>query len=60
MVKDKSEICGNCKHSMKGNLHGPDQNDMFMAGDELMFTGRCTYCYVCNPKLRELLKKKKK
>ncbi len=48
-------ICAACGHSLTDNLHGPDQNDYEWHGEELVHTGRCTYCAECNPRLKKLL-----
>ena len=41
------EVCRLCGHSMEDNLHGLDQNDVIMVDDELVHSGRCTYCKEC-------------
>jgi hypothetical protein len=48
MENDKEKICTLCGHSLKDNLHGFDQNDAVMDGEELVHSGRCTYCKICN------------
>ena len=48
-----STECNACKHSLIDNGHGLDQNDMWMEGDELVFSGHCTYCKECSPALKE-------
>jgi len=52
--------CKNCGHSLTNNSHGPDQNDMYMDGDRLCFTGTCTYCKECNPVFAAALAKAEK
>lgn len=45
-----AELCPSCKHSLKNNLHGLDQNDIEMdENGEAHHVGSCTYCSVCNP-----------
>jgi hypothetical protein len=47
-----NDLCFNCGHSFVGNVHGPDQNDMYMDElNKLQFTGTCTYCRTCNPRI---------
>ena len=36
--------CILCGHSKVDNKHGFDQYDMYMNGDKVIHTGRCTYC----------------
>ena len=48
----EEKICGLCHHSLKDNDHGLDQNDMWLEGDKLVHSGHCTYCEMCNPRLR--------
>lgn len=43
------DVCPSCRHSLKDNMHGFDQNDAWMDGDKLIHSGRCTYCAICNP-----------
>ena len=45
-----SSVCYDCGHSLENNNHGFDQNDAVMDGDNLIHSGRCTYCRVCNPR----------
>jgi hypothetical protein len=54
----ESNICPECKHSLKDNEHGPDQNDFIMEEDNLTYLGSCTYCKECNPPIPVKGKKK--
>src|SRR5579859_2558397 len=45
--------CELCGHSLEDNEHGFDQGDAEMDGDELIHSGRCTYCRECNPYVRK-------
>lgn len=51
--KVKADMCPDCKHSLKDNMHGFDQNDAHMEGNKLVHHGTCTYCRECNPKIFE-------
>lgn len=42
------EICTLCGHELENNKHGFDQNDAYIdENNELIHSGRCTYCKVC-------------
>lgn len=46
------KLCPDCKHSLEDNNHGFDQNDGFLdENGELVHSGRCTYCRICNPRI---------
>lgn len=55
---EHSPLCPDCKHSLENNLHGFDQNDWTIdeTGTKLVYLGSCTYCKICNPRLKELTK----
>ena len=57
-VTPESSVCDLCKHPMKDNNHGPDQNDFIMDGDKLVHLGVCTYCIYCNPALMRIVQGK--
>jgi hypothetical protein len=42
------EVCPDCGHSLKDNMHGPDQGDYYIdeQGD-LKHYGSCIYCKFC-------------
>jgi len=48
------KTCDLCGHSMENNSHGFDQSDAWVDGLKLVHSGHCTYCHVCNPRLKEL------
>jgi uncharacterized protein YuzB (UPF0349 family) len=50
---ESERFCEMCKHSLKDNNHGFDQNDVYM-DENLNVThfGTCTYCNVCNPRYK--------
>jgi len=54
---NETKSCPDCRHSLKNNEHGFDQNDADMDGDVLVHSGQCTYCRECNPKMFEAEKK---
>lgn len=53
-----NDMCNLCHHTLTNNSHGFDQNDAWLNGDELVHSGFCTYCRVCNPMLDHLLSQK--
>lgn len=40
-------FCRDCKHLMRNNSHGFDQNDGYVENGILIHYGKCTYCKVC-------------
>lgn len=54
LAKEVVNVCPDCKHSLKDNLHGPGQNDFEWDSEgNMSHCGRCTYCRECNPRIFE-------
>lgn len=50
--QEPPKVCVLCHHSLEDNQHGFDQNDAEVAGEQLVHSGTCTYCKICNPRMR--------
>ena len=49
MQEQDVELCKGCKHSLKDNLHGIDQNDIYEKPDGTLGWDSSIYCKECNP-----------
>jgi len=57
-IQKAISVCSHCKHDLTDNQHGFDQNDGWIEGDNLVHSGVCTYCHLCNPRLPKPIRTK--